>query len=187
VGLLEEVTTTAELLGVLLGHTVGLGCIGLRSSEGEVISLKFTGEVHESLNDLLLNIASLLERVARGKSESLEGSSGSASGGADVLAGGVNLSGRKFGDVHVGGVNGVSGIASVSERDDGVHDLLEHSPGLFISSNETTGLDHGVTLVVHTGLDAVTEVNSKSGFHILVLGVELRFLAQNVGEETLVL
>jgi len=158
--LLEEVTSLSELFSVASGHTVGLGSVRSGSSEGVVISLEFTGEVHESSNDEFLNLASLFERVARGESDASEGSTGSASGGADVLAGGVNLSGGKLGDVHVGGVDGVGGVTSVSERDNGIHDLLEHGPGFFITSDETTGLDHGVTLVVHTGLDAVTEVNS---------------------------
>ena len=75
----------------------------------------------------------------------------------------------------------------MSGRDDGIHDVLEGGPGLFISGNESAGLDHGVTLVINTGLDAVTEVNSEFGGNSSVLGVELGVGLEDVGEEVVVL
>jgi len=187
IGLLEEVTSSSELSGVRLGHTSHLGGVRSGASKGVVVSCEITGETLESLNDELLNLSSLFEAVAGGESESSEGSSGSASGGEDVLAGGVNLSVGKFLDVHVGGVYGIGGVTSVSGRDDGIHDVLEESPGLFISGNESAGLDHGVTLVINTGLDAVTEVNSEFGGNSSVLGVELGVGLEDVGEVVVVL
>ena len=114
--------------GVLLGHTSHLGFVRARSSEGVVISLKITGEFHKSLNNEGLDVTSLLHGVARGESESTDGSSGSASGGDDVFAGGVNLSIGDLGDIHVGGVDGISSVSSVSGGNNGVHDFLEESP-----------------------------------------------------------
>ena len=92
------------------------------------ISSEITFEGHKSFNDEGLDITSLLERVARGKSETSDGSSGSASGSENVLAGGVNLSGGDLGDVHVGGVLGISSVSSMSEGEDGLHDVGEESP-----------------------------------------------------------
>jgi len=128
VGLLEEVTVGLELLGVSLGHTSDL--LGVRSGsvEGEVFSSEFAFKVAETFDDELLDLTSLLEIVARGESEASERSSGSASGGEDVFAGGVNLSLGELGDIHIGGVLGISSVAVVSGGEDGLHDVSEESP-----------------------------------------------------------
>ena len=52
---------------------------------------------------------------------------------------------------------------NVSVRDDGVEEFLEDGVRFFISSNNTTGLDVGVTTVVHTSLDALTKSDSLFG------------------------
>ena len=163
VGLLEEVTSGSELLFLGLGHTVGLAGVGSGSVERVVVTLEFTSHVEESLDDESLDLTSLFERVARGKSESSNGSTSSASGGENVLTGGIDLGAGDVVGVHVTGVDGVGRVSTVSGRDDLVHELSEEGPGLFITGNETACSDHGVTLVVNTGLDAVSKVNSELG------------------------
>jgi len=187
IGFLEKVTVLLELLGVRLGHTLGLLGVGSGSGKREVLSSEITLEGLESSNDESLNLASLFEVVARGESETLEGSSGSASGSEDVFAGGIDLSAGDLGDVHIGGMLGISSVSSVSEGEDGLHDVGEKSPGLFISGNETTGLDHGVTLVVDTGLNAVTDVDSEGSLQVLVLGVDSGVLLDDISAERFVL
>merc|ERR1711998_752099 len=59
VGLLEEVSGVAESFLHSLAHATGLGLVGARSSEGEVVSLELTVELHESSNDELLDLAAL--------------------------------------------------------------------------------------------------------------------------------
>jgi hypothetical protein len=51
---------------------------------------------------------------------------------------------------------GIRSVTTVSSRNNGIHDFLEQSPGFFITGNKTASLDHGVTLVVDTSLDAVS-------------------------------
>ena len=114
IGFLEEVTSRSELLLLGFGHTVGLSSVGSGSTEGEVISLELTLHGEKSLDDESLDFTSLVEGVAGGKSESSNGSSGSASSGENVVASGVNLGGRDVGGVHVGRVAGVGRIAVVS-------------------------------------------------------------------------
>jgi len=82
--------------------------------EGVVISLELTIEVLKSLDDESLNLAALFERVARGESESTDGSSGTASSGKDVFAGGVNLGLGDVSGVHVSGVHGVRRVSTVA-------------------------------------------------------------------------
>lgn len=82
--------------------------------ERVVISLELTIEVHKSLDDESFNFTALFERVARGKSESTDGSSGTASSGKDVFTGGVNLGLRDVVGVHVSGVNGVRRVSTVT-------------------------------------------------------------------------
>jgi len=96
--------------------------------EGEVVTLEFTVHGEEAFNDEALNLTSLFEGVARGKSESSNGSSGSASGGDDVAASGVDLGIGDVRGVHVGRVLGVGRVASVSSLDDLVHDFSEEGP-----------------------------------------------------------
>jgi len=43
-----------------------------------------------------------------------------------------------------------------------------------------------VTLVVNTGLDAVTDVNTELGLHVLVLGVDSRVSLEDISAEVLV-
>jgi len=187
VGLLEEVTSGLELLGVLLGHTSLHLVVRARSVERVVLSSELTLEAAKTLDNEGLNLSSLLEAVARRESEASDGSSGSASGGEDVLTGGVDLSVGELADIHVGGVLVVGAVSSVSGGEDGLHDVSKHSPGLFITSDETAGLDHGVTLVINTGLDAVTDVDSKRGLHALVLGVDAGVLLEDISAEGSVL
>jgi hypothetical protein len=168
---------------LLLGHTSDLGGVGSGSGEGEVVSSELSVELEESLDNELFDLASLFERVARGESESSEGSSGSATGGLDVFAGGVNLSGGDLGAVHIGRVNGIGLVATVAAFNNGVHDILEHSPGFFISSDESTGLDHGMSGVIDTGLDAVTEVDSESGLHALVFVIKAGIVSEALSEK----
>jgi len=96
--------------------------------EGVVVTLELTGHVEEALNDESLNFTSLFEGVARGKSESSNGSSSSASGGDDVVASGVDLGAGDAAGVHVGRVIGVGRVASMSGLDDRVEELSEESP-----------------------------------------------------------
>ena len=86
--------------------------------EGEVLSLKFSSHVEESLNDESLDFTSLIEGVARGKSESSNGSSGSASSGDDVFTGGIDLGVRDVVGVHVRRVRSVGRVSTVSNLDD---------------------------------------------------------------------
>ena len=182
----------------MLIFTGWLGSVGLGTVKGEVVTLKVTLEVEESLDDDSLEFSSLFERAAWRKSSASDGSASSASSGEDVLASRVDGSGREVGGVHVGGVLGIGGVAVVAGRDDGVEEFLEKCVlkdvygsksyleklvGLLITSNSADGLDHGVTLVVNAGLDAVANVDTELGGLGLELLVELRLGTHSVGEE----
>jgi len=151
--------------------------------KGEVVTLKVALEVEESLDDDSLEFSSLFERAAWRKTSSSDRSASSASSGEDVLASRVDRSGGKVGGVHVSGVLGISGVAVVAGGDDGVEEFLEKLVGLFITSNSSDSLDHGVTFVVDAGLDAVTNVDTELGSLVLELLEELGIGTHGVGEE----
>jgi len=81
VGLLEEVSSSSESFFLSMAHTVGLGSVRSGASEREVISLELSIELHQSLNEAVFNVSSLLERVAGRKSESSDTASSSATSG----------------------------------------------------------------------------------------------------------
>ena len=74
----------------------------------------------------------------------------------------------------------------MSVRNNGVHDFLEQSPGFFISGNKSTGLDHGVTLVIDTSLNAVSNVNTEFSLSILKLSVKRRIFLEDVSQKVVV-
>jgi hypothetical protein len=81
---------------------------------------------------------------------------------------------------------GVRCVTTVAGGDDGVHDFLEESPGLFISSDKTASFNHGVTLVINSSLDAVAEVDTESSGSAFKLSVQRRVLLEDVGQEVTV-
>jgi len=183
VGLLEEVSVLSEGFFLFLGHTGGLGSVGTGAVKREVVTLKVALEVKESLDDDSLEFSSLFERAAWRKSSASDGSASSASSGKDVLASRIDGSGGKVGRVHVSRVLGIGSVAVVSSGDDGVEELLEELVGLFITSDGTDSLDHGVTLVINTGLDAVSNVDAELGGLGLKLLEEVGLGTHGVGEE----
>jgi len=84
-------------------------------------------------------------------------------------------------------VDGVSSVTVVSSGDDGVEEGSKELVGLFITSNGADGLDHWVTLVINTGLDAVGELDSESSGLVLELVPELGVLLHSFGKEGVVL
>ena len=78
---------------------------------------------------------------------------------------------------------GIWGVATVTAGDDGVEELAEELVGLLVTSDGTDGLDHWVTGVVNTSLDAVTEVNAQLGLLGLELLVEAWVGLDDLGEE----
>jgi len=187
VGLLEKVSGFSEFLFFLFGHAVGLGSVGLGTVEREVVTLKVAFHGEETFDDESLEFSSLFEVGDWGELEAFDGSSGSASAGEHVLAGGVDLGVGEFGDIKVGGVDGVLGVATVSGGDDGFEKLGEELVALFISGDETDSLDHGVTFVVDAGLDAVAKGDTELGLLVLEALVKLGLLLKNVGQEVVVL
>jgi len=80
----------------------------------------------------------------------------------------------------------VGSISTVSSGHDLVHDVCEKSPGLFISSNETASLNHRMSGVIDTCLDAVAEVNAKLGGLALELAIDTRVFLENVSQKVVV-
>jgi hypothetical protein len=167
VRLLEKVSSVSESFFFSSGHTVRLGSIRSRSSEREIISFKFSIKLHETLDNAVLNITSLLERVARRKSESSDTTSSSATCSKNVLASRIYFSVAKVSRVHVGRMLGVGSISSMTVRDNFIEKLSKESPGFFVTSNKSASLNHRVALVVNTSLNAVTEIHSKLGLFSL--------------------
>ena len=64
---------------------------------------------------------------------------------------------------------------------------LEKGVGLLVTGNGTDGLDHWVTLVVDTSLDAVSELDAQGGGQVFVLIPETGVLAKGLSEERVVL
>ena len=77
---------------------------------------------------------------------------------------------------------GVWGVATVTAGDDGVEELAEELVGLLVTSDGADGLDHWVTGVVNTSLDAVAEVDAQLGLLGLELVVEAGVGAHDLGE-----
>ena len=142
---LEKVTGGSEFFFFLEAHAVWLGSVGLGAVEREVVTFKVTLHGEKTLDDESFEFSSLFEVSDWGELEAFDGSSSSASAGKHVFAGGVDLGVGEFGDIKVGGVDGVLGVATVSGGDDGLEKLGEELVGLFISGDETDSLDHGVT------------------------------------------
>jgi hypothetical protein len=84
-------------------------------------------------------------------------------------------------------VDGISSVTVVSSGDDGVEEGGKELVRFFITSNGTDGLDHWVTLVINTSLDAVGKLDSESSGLVLVLIPELGVLFQSVGKKRVVL
>jgi len=80
----------------------------------------------------------------------------------------------------------VGSISTVSSGHDLVHDVCEKSPGLFISSNETASLNHRMSGVIDTCLDAVAEVNPKLGGLALEFAIDTRVFLENVSQKVVV-
>jgi len=93
-----------------VAHTVGLGSVRSRAGKGEVISLKFSIKLQESLDEAVLNITSLLETVARRESESSNTATSSAASGENVFTTGIDLTLAQIGGVHIGGVLGIGSV-----------------------------------------------------------------------------
>jgi len=187
VGLLEKISSLSELFFLFFAHAIWLGSVRLGAVKREVVTFKITLQGEESLDDEGFDFSSLFEVGTWGELESSDGSSSSASAGEHVFAGGIDLGVGEFGDIKVGGVDGVLGVATVSCRDDGLEKLGEELVGLFISGDETDSLDHGVTFVVDAGLDAVAEGDTELGLLVLEALVKLGLLLKNVAQEVVVL
>ena len=142
---LEKISSLSKFFFLFFAHAVWLRSVRLGAVEREVVTFKVTLHSEESLDDEGFDFSSLFEVGDWGELESSDGSSGSASAGKHVFAGGVDLGVGEFGDIKVGGVLGVRGVATVSCRDDGLEKLGEELVGLFISGDKTDSLDHGVT------------------------------------------
>ena len=95
---------------------------------------------------------------------------------------------------------GIGGVTVVTVRDDWVEKVLDSSHfcliadtnlekgvGLLVTSDGTDSLDHWVTLVINTGLDAVSEFDAQRGRQVLVLIPEAGVLAKGLSEEGVVL
>ena len=76
--------------------------------------------------------------------ESANGASGSASGSEGVVSGRVDFGVAQFGDVEVGHVFCVGGVAIVTRRNDRVENLLEELEALLVAGDQPTRLDHRV-------------------------------------------
>jgi len=187
VGLLEKISSLSELFFLFFAHAIWLGSVRLGAVKREVVTFKITLQGEESLDDEGFDFSSLFEVGTWGELESSDGSSSSASAGKHVFAGRIDLGVGEFGDIKVGGVDGVLGVATVSCRDDGLEKLGEELVGLFISGDETDSLDHGVTFVVDAGLDAVAEGDTELGLLVLQVLVKLGLLLKNVAQEVVVL
>jgi hypothetical protein len=182
VGLLEKVTSISEVLFLSSRHTVRLGGVRARSSKWEVVSLKLTIELFESLDEAVFNVTSLLECVAGRESEASDRSSSSASSGQNVLTSRINFGFAEVSGVHVSGMLGIGSVTSMTSRDNRVHNLLEQSPRFFVTSYETAGLNHRVTLVIDTSLNAMADIDTKLGLSILKLTIERGVLLEDVSE-----
>lgn len=167
VGFLEEVSVLAKSFFFFLGHTVRLSGIGLRSVKGVVVTLEFTSESQKTLDDDALELTSLFEGGAWGKTGSTDGSASTASGGQNVFSSGVNGGLGKVIGVHVSGVLGVGAESVVTVGNDGVKKLSEKLVGFFVTSNESDSFDHRVARVVNSSFDAVSEVDSELGGLVL--------------------
>ena len=142
---LEKISSLSELFFLFFAHAVWLRSVRLGAVEREVVTFKVAIHGEEGLDDESFDFSSFFEVGNWGELESSDGSSSSASASEHVFAGGVDLGVSKFGDIKVGGVLGVRGVATVSCRDDGLEKLGEELVGLLISGDETDSLDHGMT------------------------------------------
>lgn len=153
--------------------------------EGVVVTSKISLEFQESLNNEFLNFTALGERVARGELEATDGTASSAAGSQDVLASRINLGIAEVIGVHVSGMSVPWLVTVVSLVNDVIKERGEGSVRFFISSNDTAGLNMGVTLVVNAGLDALTEVDSQAGLAagktLVEAGVGFKSVSHEVG------
>jgi len=153
--------------------------------EREVVTSKIALEFQETLNNEFLNFTALLEGVARGELEATDGSSSSAASGEDVFSSGVHLPLAKVSGVHVSGV-GVPWLVSIVARvNDVVKERGECGVRFLIASNDTAGLNMGVTLVINSCLDAMSEGASQLGLFVgetfVKAGVSLKSISHEVG------
>jgi len=204
VGLLEQVAGVSQSLLLLLGHAVHegfvvadvVGAVGLGALQGKVRTLQLTGQRLETLDNNGLELTTLSEGDGRGELEAGDGTAGSATGGENIAAVavlGIELGlerGGQLGGIHVVGLEGIDGvIAVVAGGGDGVEQSLESDKRVFITGDETDGLDHRVTGVVETGLQALAEGNTKGGLLVLQLFVHLLAFRglEDVGKVAIVL
>jgi len=152
--------------------------------ERVVVTSKISFEFQESLNNEFLNFTALGERVAWGELEATDGTASSAAGSQDVLTSRVNLGGAEVIWVHVSGMSVPGLVTVVALVNDMVKERGEGSVRFFIASNDTAGLNMGVTLVVNAGLDALTEVDSQlgraAGEALVEAGVGLKSVSHEV-------
>jgi len=152
--------------------------------EREVVSSKIALELHESLNNEFLNFTALLEGVARGELEATDGTASSAAGGQDVFSSGVHLPLAEVIGVHVSGVGVPRLVTIVAFVNDVVKERGELGVRFLITGNDTAGLNMGVTLVINSCLDAMSEGASQLGLlggkAFVETGVRLKSISHEV-------
>jgi len=80
-------------------------------------------------------------------------------------------------------VLGGGAVSVVTGIDNAIEEGSKECPGLLVTSDNTACLDVRVTLVVNTGLNAVTEGDSKFGGLVLERLIEAGVSLQRVGHE----
>jgi len=91
-------------------------------------------------------------------------------------------------------VLGISRVAVVATRNDGVEEFLEELERFFITGNQTDSLDLRVAGVVHAGLEAMGQLDAELGLFVLEVGpdlagaifVQIGGILEDVGDESVV-
>jgi len=171
-----------------VGHTLChiTARVGVRAVEREVGTCEIAFQGHQSINNGLLKLATLLEGVARGKVEAANGTTSANTGGLDVLAGRIHVGLDDVVSVHVRDMLGIRRKSTVTSVNDGVEQGGEQSVGFLITGNHTDGLDVRVTLVVNASLDAIGQGDATSGLFVLQLFEEIGVLLDLISDETVV-
>ena len=130
VGLLEEVSAAAEVFLLFVGHAVGVLAfrVGAEKSEdarlvaveGQVLTGELAFHRKETFDAVSFDLTALDEGVGGREAGAADGAAGTAASGQGVLAGGIDGGGGEVGGVHVTDVLGISGVAVVAARDDGI-------------------------------------------------------------------
>eukprot|EP00756_Hemistasia_phaeocysticola_P027242 Hpha_TRINITY_DN16106_c1_g1::TRINITY_DN16106_c1_g1_i10::g.4127::m.4127 len=188
VGLLEEVAHTAELRLLLLRHASGLRPVAPAAVEGEVVTLKVSLHVQQPLHHQGLKLAAPLETDRGGQQEVTHAPPSADTRGENVLAVGVDVGLGKLIDFQVRRLgHSARVVPGVARGGDGVEEIAEQLVGLLVTGGGTDGLDEGVTLVVHSGLDTVGKGDAHFGLLVLQLVVHRGVLTKELSHEVVVL